>query len=161
MRRFHFLSLLVFLFSNGCAPANSYQEGTPQALPLEPVTVVTEGGDHTFQVQIAATMEQQQTGLMFRTGMAAGEGMLFTYKYPTAAGFWMRNTFIPLDIIFIRGDGTIANIAHNTTPLSLDTISSVGHINGVLEINGGLAEELGIEPGDRVLHPFFHPKDKE
>lgn len=159
MPRFHSLFLLVFLFS--CAPANSYQDGTPQALPLEALSVETSDGTFAFQVQIAATLEQKQTGLMFRTEMPAGEGMLFTYKYPTNPGFWMRNTYIPLDIIFVRADGTIANIAHNTAPMSLDTVSSVGYVTGVLEINGGLAQELGIEPGDKILHPFFNPKEAQ
>lgn len=159
MPRFQSLFFLIFLFS--CAPANSFQDGAPQTLPLEPVTVVTKDGSHVFQVQIAATPEQKQTGLMFRAKMPLGEGMLFTYKYPEVTGFWMRNTYISLDIIFVRGDGTIANIAHNTVPLSLNPVNSVGYVTGVLEINGGLAEELGIEPGDKILHPFFLNKEKQ
>ncbi len=165
MPRFQSLFFLIFLFS--CAPANSYQpeisnqEGAPQTLPLEALSVEASGGTFKFEVQIAATPEQQRTGLMFRTKMPRGEGMLFTYKYPISAGFWMRNTYIPLDIIFVRADGTIANIAHNTVPLSLESVNSVGYVTGVLEINGGLADELGIKPGDKILHPFFSPKEKQ
>ncbi|MEE8295686.1 MAG: DUF192 domain-containing protein [Sphingomonadales bacterium] len=157
MPRFQTLFFIFFLFS--CTPANSYQDGRPQSLPLEALSVETAGGTYKFQVQIAQTVEQKQIGLMFRNNMPAGEGMLFTYKYPEVAGFWMRNTYISLDILFVRGDGTIANIARNTTPLSLDMVSSNGHIIGVLEINGGLAEKLGIEPGDKILHPFFQGKE--
>ena len=92
---------------------------------------------------------------MFRADMPENEGMLFQYKYPEIVGIWMRNTYIPLDVIFIYPDGTIANIAHNMVPLSLESKDSAGFVTGVLEINGGLADELGIEPGDKIIHPFF------
>ncbi len=159
MSRFHPLFFLIFLFA--CAPANSYQDGQPQDLPLETLSVETAGGVKTFKVQIAKTLRQKQTGLMFRTEMPAEEGMLFTYKYPEVVGFWMRNTYIPLVIIFVRADGTIANIAYNTIPMSLDNVSSDGHVTGVLEINGGLAEALGIEPGDKVLYDHFKTGEGE
>lgn len=117
----------------------------PQDLPRETLTVETETGAHEFSVQIARTDRQKRLGLMFVTSMPETEGMLFTYKYPEAASFWMRNTYIPLDIIFIYPDGTIANIAREATPMSLDAIISAGYVTGVLEINGGLADKLGIE----------------
>ncbi len=161
MPRIQILFFLFALFAQNTAPASAFQGGQPQTLPLEDLVVETASGPHAFRVQIAATPEQKRTGLMFRTNMPAGEGMLFTYKYPEVAGFWMRNTYISLDIIFIRADGTIANIAHNTVPMSLDSLNSAGHVTGVLEINGGLADELGIEPGDKVIHPFFNSGDQE
>ena len=159
MSRFQPLFFLLFLFA--CEPANSYQDGQPQDLPLETLSVETATGVQTFGVQIAKTLRQKQTGLMFRTEMPADQGMMFTYKYPEVVGFWMRNTYIPLDIIFVRADGTIANIARNTIPMSLDNVSSDGYVTGVFEINGGLAETLGIEPGDKVLHRHFKTGEGE
>ena len=87
---------------------------------------------------------------MFRQSLAPDRGMIFPLDPPRAAGFWMKNTLIPLDMIFVRPDGTIANIAENTVPLSLDPVTSVGEVAAVLEIAGGRAAELGIAAGDRV-----------
>jgi uncharacterized membrane protein (UPF0127 family) len=84
--------------------------------------------------------------------------MLFDYDPPQPVAFWMKNTFISLDIIFIDGDGRILNIAENTTPLSLERLRSAGEVRGVLEINGGLSAKLGIKPGDKVRHELFEPK---
>lgn len=116
-----------------------------------------ESGDakHVFKVDVASTSEQQKQGLMFRTGIPADGGMLFAPYPPEGGGpkeasFWMKDTPSPLDIIFIRADGTIATIAENTVPFSEDPVRSGEPVAAVLEINGGRAAELGISPGDKV-----------
>lgn len=115
-----------------------------------PLTVRTEAGDHEFHVELAVTPEEQRRGLMFREALPENGGMLFPFDYPRYASFWMRNTIIPLDMIFIRADGRITNIARMTTPYSLDTQMSTEPVVAVLEIAGGRAEALGIGDGDRV-----------
>lgn len=119
------------------------------------VTVESSAGEHVFKVEIARTRAEQDRGLMFRTDIPADGGMLFT-PYPADGGapreasFWMKNTPSPLDIIFIRADGTIASIAENTVPFSESQVRSNEPVSAVLEINGGKAGELGIAPGDKV-----------
>ncbi len=117
------------------------------------LTVASGERTHRFTVEVARTPEQQQTGLMNRDSLAPDRGMIFPFEEPRAASFWMRNTLIPLDLIFVRADGTIANIEANTVPLSLDNILSDGPVAAVLEIPGGRAAELGIRAGDRVDWP--------
>ncbi|MFQ5348043.1 MAG: DUF192 domain-containing protein [Rhodothalassiaceae bacterium] len=127
-----------------------------QSLRSEPLAIETaDGTTHEFTVEIAATPEQQQTGLMFRKDMAPDHGMLFEFAMPREARFWMKNTYLPLDLLFIRSNGRIANIAHGE-PLKLDAITSRGRVAAVLELNAGTAERLGIAPGDLVRHPFFN-----
>jgi uncharacterized membrane protein (UPF0127 family) len=113
------------------------------------VTIHSAGGDRVINAQIAATPEQQERGLMFRRSLAPNEGMIFPYDPPASVSFWMHNTLIPLDMIFIRADGTIARITHakamDDTPLP-----SGEPIAAVLEIAGGRAAELGIREGDKV-----------
>jgi uncharacterized protein len=104
----------------------------------------------TYVVEVAETGPQQQKGLMFRTQLADNRGMLFPFRDPRIASFWMKNTVIPLDIIFIRADGKIENIVENTIPYSLDQVKSTGPVVAVLELRGGLTGELGISPGDTV-----------
>lgn len=151
MRRLKFFLILLFL----AGPAHAFQDGKPQDLPREALVIQTASGTYEFRVQIAKTPDQQRTGLMFRRSMPDDEGMLFPYRFPTQPVFWMMNTYIPLDLIFIRSDGTIARIVPNATPMSQELIESGGYVNGVLEINGGLAEKLGITAGDKIRHPFF------
>lgn len=105
---------------------------------------------HGFLVEMAVTSQQQMQGLMFRTELADNRGMLFPFDDVRPASFWMKNTVIPLDIIFVREDGTIANIAVNTVPYSLAPVTSDGPVAAVLELRGGLTRELGINAGDRV-----------
>ena len=120
------------------------------------LTVETASGGHfRFDVEIAETPAQQSQGLMHRETIAADAGMLFVYRTVQPATFWMKNTLIPLDMIFISADGRIVNIHERAVPHSLDGIRSAGPVKGVLEINGGMASRLGIRPGDRVLHPVF------
>ncbi|MBB3033951.1 DUF192 domain-containing protein [Alteriqipengyuania lutimaris] len=118
-------------------------------LELVPVTVETDDGAHRFTAEVARSAEEQARGLMFRTELGPDEAMIFP-RDGDIASFWMKNTPLPLDIVFIGRDRRILNIAARTTPYSLDSVTAVGPTSAVLEIPGGRAEELGIEPGDRV-----------
>ena len=123
--------------------------------PVEPLEITTARGSVKFEVELADSPAEQQQGLMWRGSMPADHGMIFDFGSEDARSFWMKNNYIPLDIIFIRGDGRILSIAQNTTPLSEAPVPSFGAARAVLEINGGLAEKLGIAPGDRVRHRIF------
>lgn len=114
------------------------------------MTVSSDEASHEFHAELADTPEHQKKGLMFRTELGPDEAMLFPNEEPTARSFWMKNTPIPLDIIFVGLDGRIANIAAMAEPYSEEPVYSIGSTSAVLEISGGRAEELGIEPGDRV-----------
>ncbi len=105
---------------------------------------------HSFRVEVARSGQEQAKGLMFRSAMGADEGMIFPMNPPRGASFWMRNTVIPLDIVFIGTDGRISNIAANAVPYDETPLSSVGLVKGVLELNGGRAAQLGIVAGDVV-----------
>ena len=122
-------------------------------LELAPLTIESGGRSHRFTVEVARTPDEQARGLMYRERLGADEGMIFPFDFPRPASFWMRNTLIPLDMIFIREDGTIARIAANTVPLSEETVSSGELVIAVLELRGGRAAELGISEGDRVSWP--------
>ncbi len=108
---------------------------------------------HRFSVEVARTPREQSQGLMFRRRMAADAGMLFVYDPPRPVSMWMRNTYIPLDMIFIAPDGRISHIAERTVPLSEQNIPSRGTVRAVLELNAGTAARLGIEPGATVSAP--------
>ncbi len=107
-------------------------------------------GTHRFEVEVARTPAQRIRGLMFRTGLAADAGMLFVMETEGEAAIWMKNTFIPLDILFVAADGRITRIATDTTPLSTRIIGSGGPVLALLEVPAGTARRLGIAPGDRV-----------
>jgi uncharacterized membrane protein (UPF0127 family) len=113
------------------------------------------GQRHRFAVEMADTDERRALGLMYRTTLPVDAGMLFDFKVDQPVAMWMRNTRIPLDMLFIRRDGRVANIAQRAIPFSEATISSQGPVRAVLELNGGTAERLGIKAGDRVVHPMF------
>jgi uncharacterized membrane protein (UPF0127 family) len=110
-------------------------------------------GDHAFTVEVVDTPEGRQRGLMYRTSLAPDAGMLFDFQTSEDVSFWMMNTYIPLDMIFIRDDGTIANIHVNAVPHDPTGIPSEGPVRFVLEIPGGRSVELGIKAGDKVEHP--------
>jgi uncharacterized membrane protein (UPF0127 family) len=129
------------------------EDVTQSGLTQVPLTVQSGTGLHRFTVEVARTPEEQARGLMYRRSLADDRGMVFPYDPPRSVGFWMKNTYIPLDIIFIRPNGRIARIAANTTPLSLEPVSSVEPVSTVLEIRGGRAAELGIREGDLVSWP--------
>ncbi|WP_377296133.1 DUF192 domain-containing protein [Rhizobium sp. SGZ-381] len=118
----------------------------------EPLTIVTtSGARHEFSVELALDPGQREQGLMYRKQMAANEGMLFDFFEARAIQMWMRNTLIPLDMVFIDAKGTITHIHERAEPLSETIISSQGPVNYVLELNGGAAAQLGIHKGDKVL----------
>lgn len=113
------------------------------------------GGRYTFQIELARTPAQRQQGLMFRERLAPDAGMLFDYEKPQPVAMWMKNTYIPLDMIFINGEGIITHISTRAVPLSLQPISSKGPVRAVLEVNGGITDHLGISVGDEVRHAIF------
>jgi uncharacterized protein len=121
---------------------------------LEVIDLVVERGSKKlpFKVELAASPEAQARGLMFRTELGDNEGMIFPSAVPEPRSFWMKNTPLSLDIIFIGPDGRIANIAANTVPYSLDSVTSKGPASGVLELRAGRAKELGIVAGDLVIY---------
>lgn len=119
-------------------------------LPVISLSVAAKGKVHRFRVEVASSGEEQARGLMFRTGLGADEGMLFPMDPPRMASFWMRNTVIPLDIIYIGPDRRILNIAANTVPYDESQLPSDGPVSAVLELAGGKTAALGIGPGDRV-----------
>jgi uncharacterized membrane protein (UPF0127 family) len=127
-----------------------------QAASLQPLEIATKSGVQVFTVEIATTDEEKTTGLMFRKELADGRGMLFDFSPEQEVTMWMKNTFIPLDMIFIRADGSILRIAENTQPQSTKIIPSMGLAKGVLEVIAGTAKKYGIAPGDRVAHPLFN-----
>jgi uncharacterized protein len=117
--------------------------------------IVTKSGVRPFTVELATNDAERERGLMFRKELPEGRGMLFDFKEERPVSFWMHNTYIPLDMVFIRGDGRILSIAENTKPLSDALIPSGGPVRAVLEVIGGTARKLGIAPGDRVSSPIF------
>jgi uncharacterized membrane protein (UPF0127 family) len=119
-------------------------------LDVIPLTITQNGETHRFHVEVARTPAEQSQGLMFRTKMGPNEGMIFPTATPQFRSFWMRNTVIPLDLLFIGADGLVGNIAANAVPYSEASIPSDGPVVAVLELAGGRAAELGIMPGARV-----------
>jgi uncharacterized protein len=125
--------------------------GSAGAAELSRLTIDSGQGAQTFNVELATTPDQMQVGLMFRQNLAPDAGMLFVYPSEQQVAFWMKNTVIPLDMLFIAGDGKIRRIVERTIPLSTAVIPSVDEVRAVLEVNGGTAARLGIKPGD-VVH---------
>jgi hypothetical protein len=117
--------------------------------------IVTAGGTRTLDIEVAVSPSEQAQGLMFRTELADTAGMLFLHPVAGEIRMWMRNTYIPLDMVFIRADGTVHRIAERTEPMSEEVIPSNGSVAAVLEIAGGAAQRLGIKPGDTVRHAHF------
>ena len=120
-----------------------------------PLTVDAANGQFEFLVEMAVSPAQRSQGLMFRESLAEDRGMLFDFGKPQRATMWMRNTYVPLDMLFIDMHGQITQIAANTEPLSDAMIASREPVRAVLELRGGVSAKLGIKPGDRVIHPLF------
>jgi uncharacterized membrane protein (UPF0127 family) len=143
-----------------CVLMPSGPPGQPSlhAAELQILEIVTKSGVRSFSVEMADTDAERARGLMFRTELPEGRGMLFDFKQDQPIGMWMKNTPLSLDMIFIRSDGTIVRIAENTVPQSTQTILSGTPVKAVLEVIGGSAKRLGIAPGDRVIHPIFRAR---
>jgi len=151
-------ALLAAFLLAGCRaePASNAAEApaaartSPAGLDLVLLTIDSGGRRHAFTVEVARTAEQQEHGLMERRALAPDAGMLFPFDPPRPASFWMRNTLIPLDMLFVRPDGTIARVAADAVPMSETPIAVEEPMTAVLELRGGRAAELGIHAGDRV-----------
>ena len=135
-----------------CAFAGS----SARAASVGPLEIVTKSGVQVFSVELATTEQEKTTGLMYRKELEDGKGMLFDFSPAQEVSMWMKNTYVSLDMIFIRPDGRILRIAENTEPLSTKIISSGGPAKGVLEVVAGTAKKYGIQPGDRIGHPLFN-----
>ena len=153
MKRLPFLALALLTACSQTAPKTD-KDVTPTAsnaaalrLPLQ---IRTAKGWHRFTVEVARTPAEQERGLMFRKALNPDSGMLFPMNPPRTASFWMKDTLIPLDMLFIRTDGSIALIAHNTVPYSREPVSAGVPVAAVLELAGGRAAAIGASEGDRV-----------
>lgn len=128
-------------------------------MPVTPLSIKSGEKTHTFTVEVATTPEEIQQGLMFRESLAPDAGMLFDFGQARNASMWMKNTLISLDILFMDADGQIVAIARHAVPGSTRSLGPGVPVRGVLELPGGRAKELGIEPGDIVEHPIFSKKN--
>jgi len=126
--------------------------------PVNELEIATAQGRHAFKVDVMRTDAERAKGLMFRTSMPQDYGMLFDFESDAPVSMWMKNTYIPLDMLFILRDGTIHRIAQRTEPMSERTIPAGAPVRAVLEINAGLSEKLGIKPGDKIAHAMFPAK---
>jgi uncharacterized membrane protein (UPF0127 family) len=149
MRAFTFASALTL------ALLGLFAVGPVRAADQQPLEIVSKTGVHPFAVEIVANDADRAKGLMYRKSLPEGQGMLFDFHSEQDVSFWMQNTYIPLDMIFIKADGRIANIVENAEPLSTKLIPSRGPVRGVLEVIGGTTRKLGIAAGDKVAHPIF------
>lgn len=150
------LWVALFCVVGAAALALVYANRSAQpASAREVLTIDTRSGPKSFRIEVARTSEQQSLGLMYRTKLPDDEGMLFPHDDTREVSMWMRNTYIPLDMVFIRADGIVHRIEAKTEPMSERIIASNGPVGAVLEIAGGAAERLGIAPGDRVRHAQF------
>ncbi|MBP0578856.1 DUF192 domain-containing protein [Labrys sp. LIt4] len=157
MRKSSFLSIiyatiLALFMSIGGVAALRAEDGV-----FEPLSIATAGGKHDFQVEVMRSEDEQRRGMMFRRSLDADKGMLFPFPAERIASFWMENTYVSLDMIFIRSDGTIQRIEKRAEPLSTRTIMSGAPVLAVLEVVAGTADKLGIKPGDKVSYPIFKP----
>ena len=153
MKRFILSALFLSLASPALAQT-SKDDVVDFGEPV-PLTVVSKDSKHVFQIERAITLDQQARGMMFRESMDPASGMLFEFDEPKIATIWMKNTPLPLDIIFVRSNGKILKIEHMAQPYKLRSASSEAIVAAVLELQGGRSKELGIMPGDIIQHEFF------
>ena len=132
--------------------------GPSWAAGEQTLEIASKTGVHIFSVEVVDNDADRAKGLMYRKELPEGRGMLFDFHRDQEVSFWMQNTYIPLDMIFIRGDGQILRIEENTVPLSTRMIPSRGAVRAVLEVIGGTSRKLGIAPGDRVASPIFRAR---
>ena len=146
---------LFFVAPLALAAGAAAAQGADVQFKRSTLVIETGGRELKFEVDMATNDAERSHGLMFRKSLGPYEGMLFDFYQEAPVSFWMKNTLIPLDMIFIAADGTIRHIHSNAVPLSTDTIPSQFPVRGVLEINGGSAKLLGIKVGDKVKNPIF------
>jgi uncharacterized membrane protein (UPF0127 family) len=146
------LSICIGLVFGLCGDLQALAQEPPK---IEPITIVTDLASTMLSAEIADTDELRERGLMFRHILPPDQAMLFGYEKPRPVQMWMKNTYMSLDMVFVREDGTIAAIAENTVPKSLDTISVQEPVKGVIELAAGTAKRLGIHQNDKVFHRFF------
>jgi uncharacterized membrane protein (UPF0127 family) len=151
-------TLLILFFLSSCGQGADEAVASDIVFEWDRLEIVTKADRHKFNVEIADTSEKRSRGLMFRTEMAPNNGMLFLFENKRRLSFWMKNTYISLDMLFIDERGVIRAIAENTVPESTAGVSSGVRVIAVLELNTGTAKRLDIRIGDRVDHPFFDAK---
>ncbi len=158
VRALYALAFLLLIPADGAfgGMASALRLAQSAAFPRAELVIASRGGEYRFDIEVARTPAQHAQGLMFRTRLAPDAGMLFVYPSEREVRMWMKNTLIPLDMLFIAGDGRISRIAPRTTPLSETIIASGGPVRAVLELAGGSAAALGIEPGDIVRSPALN-----
>lgn len=150
-----FGAFIFFAFLAAVLVSAGAYAGEPQSLPASPLVIETASGSHALEVEVALSPEEKRTGLMFRKSMPEDHGMLFFYQRPQLIGMWMKNTYIPLDMVFIYSDGRVASVFTGAVPMTLDGIESSDYVSAVLELNAGTVARLGIEEGDLVRHAIF------
>ncbi|NKB49823.1 MAG: DUF192 domain-containing protein [Alphaproteobacteria bacterium] len=154
MQKIAVLALIV-VFA-GAVNLGSARDANAQAtFDRSTLNIETADGRHEFDIELALNQNQQAQGLMFRQELAKNAGMLFFHQRERVASMWMRNTFVPLDMLFVARDGRIVHIVERTVPQSLTTITAGIPVRAVLEVNAGTVGRLAIKPGDRLIHPLF------
>ncbi len=149
---------LIFSISAVGAPDMALAQAKSADSTLESLRIKTATGDHTFSVEVMRTDAERARGLMFRRFMPKDRGMLFDFKTEQPVMMWMKNTYLPLDMVFISRDGVVVNVAENTEPLSERIIPSNAPTYAVLELNAGVASGIGLKPGDHVDHVMFQKR---
>ena len=138
--------------------ASTVEAAPPLTAPAtDALSIETGSGSHRFTVEVMRTRDQLERGLMFRRQMAPDRGMLFDFGSPQPVSMWMKNTYLPLDMVFIAANGRVVSVKRDAAPMSEIIIPSGGDVLGVLEVNAGTAAEIGVKPGDHVLDPMFKP----
>lgn len=161
IRRAVLLTFLGIAFIAGGPTSGAWAQSSGNVTFQHADLSIESGGKRIpFKIEIADTDERRALGLMYRNSLPADAGMLFDFKHDQDVAFWMRNTRIPLDMLFIDRTGRIVNIAERAVPFSEETIPSAGPVLAVLELNGGTAARLGFKPGDRVIYPLFNDTGK-
>ena len=152
--RYHIIAFVVFLLN---PPCSLWAE---EPARVEPLTISTDQSSTMLSAEVADTEELRQRGLMFRHILPPDQAMLFDFETPRPAAMWMKNTYMSLDMLFVREDGTIAALAENTVPKSLDTVSVQEPVRGVVELAAGTIKRLGVHKNDKVYHRIFKTKEE-
>ena len=152
--RYHIIAFVVFLLN---APCSLWAQEPPR---VEPLTISTDQSSTMLSAEVADTEELRQRGLMFRHILPPDQAMLFDFETPRPVAMWMKNTYMSLDMLFVREDGTIAALAENTVPKSLDTVSVQEPVRGVVELAAGTIKRLGVHKNDKVFHRIFKTKEE-